>query len=195
MPDAAQIHRQAEARLHAHAQRVIPPGSFVLPLDAVFALGGGNGELGEDIIREMFAGGRHDAAMPRILPPEVVRDIGHGNLANGRRVLQKFVADLRARQQPESGEVPQGDDTGGGKAGYFYERVPLLRHVSQPDSSHGTYVRGKAKASKSEADYTDNGSKSEHCSICRYYVNRNACEIVTGQIESDGWCKFFSRTK
>lgn len=46
-------------------------------------------------------------------------------------------------------------------------------------------------ASKSSVDYTDNGSKSEHCSICEHYVNPTTCEVVVGRIVPEGWCKRF----
>jgi hypothetical protein len=136
----ADAHQRAEDRLHTHAKRIIPSGSFIVPLDVTFALGASNGEIGESIIAKMFRLGRYNANMPRVLPPEAVREIGHGNIAAGRKVLQKFVANLRARQETGTGKEtaePQTDDTDGGKAGYFYERVPLAKIIPQPDGNHG----------------------------------------------------------
>ena len=151
MPDA---HQQFENRLHAHARRIIPPGSFVLPIDVAFALGAGDGEIGENIIAKMFKGGRYSEAMPRILPPEIVRDIGHGNIANGRRVLQKFVANLRARVDGKP-TLAEAGTAGDSDKRFYYERVPLQKHVWQPDGSHGTYAHGgrTGKITKAEANY------------------------------------------
>jgi hypothetical protein len=105
MPDP---HQQFEARLHQHARRVIPPGSFILPIDVAMLLGAGDGEVGESIFARMFAGGRYNPQMARILPPEVVRDVGNGDIGAGRKVLERFVANLRGRPPgyAEGGHVP-----------------------------------------------------------------------------------------
>lgn len=47
------------------------------------------------------------------------------------------------------------------------------------------------KVSKSEAQYTDNGSDTEYCAICEYYQGRGVCARVRGQVVRGGWCKFF----
>jgi hypothetical protein len=108
MPDP---HQQFENRLHAHAKRIIPPGSFVLPIDIAMILGAGDGEVGESIFGKMFSGGRYNPQTARILPPEVVKDVGHGNINAGRRVLDKFVKRLRGRPIGyQSGGAVEPDD-------------------------------------------------------------------------------------
>jgi len=63
-------------------------------------------------------------------------------------------------------------------------------------------VRANAdKVSKLQADYTPQGTMTEHCSICEFFIpaksNRhNAhCEKVASQngISPKGWCKFWSK--
>ena len=47
------------------------------------------------------------------------------------------------------------------------------------------------KYTQKSAEYTDHGSKEEHCSICNHYINATTCRIVTGRIVPEGWCKHF----
>ena len=48
------------------------------------------------------------------------------------------------------------------------------------------------KSSPKAAEYTPNGSRTEHCSICRHYVPDNhTCMRITGRVVPGGWCKFF----
>ena len=44
---------------------------------------------------------------------------------------------------------------------------------------------------KSDARYTDHGTPQEHCSLCRYFMRPDACELVFGRINPKGWCRFF----
>lgn len=45
--------------------------------------------------------------------------------------------------------------------------------------------------SKAEAQYTDAGTKAEHCSICEHYQRPRACELVRGAVSPQGWCRYF----
>lgn len=45
--------------------------------------------------------------------------------------------------------------------------------------------------SKSEANYSDTGTKAEHCSICEHYERPRACSLVRGVILPGGWCKYW----
>jgi hypothetical protein len=157
-------HQRFENRLHAHARRVIPPGSFVVPIDAAFALGAGNGELGESIIAKMFAGGRYSEAMPRVLPPEVVKAIGHGDIGVGRRVLNKFIANLRAQHQ--HADRPQARYARGGAVG---------------------------KMSKSDAGYEACGDENRICVLCSMWRDNHRCSLVAGHIDRTGTCKHFAK--
>lgn len=75
-----------------------PHGSFRVPDDVVAALGHGDPEMGIIVLYDMFASEPYlSNGTPRILTPEIVRDIGHGSLSAGRRVLEKFVALIRRR--------------------------------------------------------------------------------------------------
>jgi hypothetical protein len=163
------VHQAFEDQLHAHAKRIIPPGSFIVPLDVAFALGNGDGGIGEDIIAKMFAGGRYTEAMPRVLPPEVVREIGHGNIANGRRVLEKFVTDLRARQE-----------TG------------TAKEVERPQPrARGGRV---GKMSKEAANYRD-AANDEFCARCKMHQPRtNSCTLVAGPVHRVGLCDYFEQS-
>ena len=49
------------------------------------------------------------------------------------------------------------------------------------------------KASKFSVQYTDHGTKQEHCSICKHYVSPVICAVVEGRIKAGGWCKKFEK--
>lgn len=55
--------------------------------------------------------------------------------------------------------------------------------------------------SKEAADYTSAGSKEEHCSICKFWLpgasrsSDGTCEIVSGAISQNGWCRFFEHER
>lgn len=56
------------------------------------------------------------------------------------------------------------------------------------------------KKTKLEVQYTGNGTKAEHCSICEHYQPpyraqyrpEARCEVVQGEIIPGGWCKLFA---
>jgi High potential iron-sulfur protein len=49
------------------------------------------------------------------------------------------------------------------------------------------------KQSKESTDYTNSGSKTEHCSNCTHYLNPTTCEVVVGKIVPGGWCKLWKK--
>lgn len=51
----------------------------------------------------------------------------------------------------------------------------------------------KAKQDKTEARYTPNGTKAEHCAICRNFIAPKVCRVVQGAVVPGGWCKNFER--
>jgi hypothetical protein len=93
-----------------------PRGAFTLPNDIIGTLGDGDPKAAGHVIHSTFGiepfASDHD---PRVIDSDVVRDIGHGNLNAGHRVLKKFVAMLRAQKR------------------YHGERY---RVVPQPDGNH-----------------------------------------------------------
>lgn len=46
---------------------------------------------------------------------------------------------------------------------------------------------------KAQAKYTDDGSDTEHCSICQNFVAPKTCKVVIGDVVPGGWCKFFEK--
>jgi len=50
------------------------------------------------------------------------------------------------------------------------------------------------KLTKQETAYTDKGTIEEHCSACKFYVDRTTCKIVAGAIKPGGWCNKFKAT-
>jgi hypothetical protein len=102
-------------------------------------------------------------AGPRSVAVSGLRVLGNGSTTAGRKVLEKFLARAVLHQQA----------------------------AAEPPITHAE--GGKAKASKSAADYTDHGTKQEHCSVCRHYVNPGSCEIVAGHIQPQGWCRYFEK--
>jgi hypothetical protein len=107
MADAEQHHRQTEAQLNAFARRVFPPGSYHIDWAHIAALGGGNLETGEHILEQMFK-----TVGPRTIHPHALRELGNGNAAIGRRVMEKFLDRLyvdkqgnRRKRYAKGGEV------------------------------------------------------------------------------------------
>lgn len=48
------------------------------------------------------------------------------------------------------------------------------------------------KQAKAEVDYGP-GNADEHCSICQYWIEPDACAKVEGEIRAGDWCKLFAR--
>jgi hypothetical protein len=75
--------------------RGMPPrGSFKIPPDIIDKLGEGDPKIGGAIIHQMF-GIEDNPDDPTVIDPNVVRLIGHGDLAKGHKVLKRFVQMLR----------------------------------------------------------------------------------------------------
>ena len=141
-----QITRQPPLvrQLHAHARKVLPPGSHIVNLADMAALGRGDAEAGERILHRMFK-----MAAPGAVHPHAIRDVGNGSPVKGRRVIEAFFN--HAREQHENAKptnyadgdqvddaefaadqpVPKPVDWRGGDV--HYERVPLAKFVWQPD--------------------------------------------------------------
>jgi hypothetical protein len=73
-------------------------GAYRIPHTALKAMGNGDLEAGRAVAGQMF--GLHSALGSDTVHPEVVRELGGGSLAAGRRVLEKFVTTLRHRGEP-----------------------------------------------------------------------------------------------
>jgi hypothetical protein len=71
---------------------VAPPGSFRLSHHAVRALGQNDPRTAGRVISSLFGQGVNGD--PTVVHPDVVRDLGHGDVKTGHRVLQRFVQRL-----------------------------------------------------------------------------------------------------
>lgn len=67
-------------------------GAFRLPGRVIDTLGKGDPRTGGAIAAHLF---RVDPDDPLTISPDKVRDLGHGDIGAGQRVLRKFVAMLR----------------------------------------------------------------------------------------------------
>jgi hypothetical protein len=53
-------------------------------------------------------------------------------------------------------------------------------------------------SSKEAAQYTPDGTPSEHCSICLYWTTGPTstapgdCHIVAGSVAPSGWCRYYT---
>jgi hypothetical protein len=54
----------------------------------------------------------------------------------------------------------------------------------------GTKVPGNTP--KMEAQYQDRPSGLARCGLCKHFISPNACEIVAGPVDSNGWCRFYA---
>lgn len=50
----------------------------------------------------------------------------------------------------------------------------------------------KASVTKDAAQYTDHAKvAAQRCAVCQHFIKNGTCQIVQGQINSAGWCKYF----
>ena len=49
----------------------------------------------------------------------------------------------------------------------------------------------QVKATKQEADYQPGPKNGLSCAVCSLFRPPQACETVAGDINPQGWCKFF----
>lgn len=45
---------------------------------------------------------------------------------------------------------------------------------------------------KDVAMYQDKPRGLARCGICHHFISPNACEVVAGPVQSDGWCRFYA---
>jgi hypothetical protein len=85
-------------------------GSFRIPRDVFEALGHGDLKVGGAIAHRMF-GIEDEPDDPTVVHPHVVRIIGDGDARAGRRILEKFVAQMRRQgAQHDVAEQPDGNN-------------------------------------------------------------------------------------
>jgi hypothetical protein len=85
------------------------PGSYRVPKEAVAALGQGDMKLGGYVLHAML-GVEDSPEDPTVIHPHVVRIIGNGSLAAGRRVLERFVAQVRRSADHHGWRAEEGED-------------------------------------------------------------------------------------
>jgi hypothetical protein len=47
------------------------------------------------------------------------------------------------------------------------------------------------KVSKKTVQYQDHPHGDQHCSKCRFFIKPHSCQLVEGNIKTDGWCTLF----
>ena len=55
-----------------------------------------------------------------------------------------------------------------------------------------THAKMVGNTPKMEAQYQDTPSGLERCGVCRHFIPDNACEIVAGPVQANGWCRFYA---
>jgi major membrane immunogen (membrane-anchored lipoprotein) len=50
-----------------------------------------------------------------------------------------------------------------------------------------------AKVSKASVGYEHPAAKANHCGICDHWQPPRSCEVVSGRIQSEDWCKRYLR--
>ena len=48
------------------------------------------------------------------------------------------------------------------------------------------------KMTRQQAEYQDKPNGIYSCSLCTLFVKPNACKVVEGEVNEDGWCKAFA---
>ena len=56
-----------------------------------------------------------------------------------------------------------------------------------------TDARTQGRHTKADARYTPQGTRAEHCGICRHFIQPGRCEVIEGKVVAGGWCRFFSK--
>jgi High potential iron-sulfur protein len=54
-------------------------------------------------------------------------------------------------------------------------------------------AKAQQKVSKEQAKYQDSPKDGHKCSECAYFEKPNACKIVEGDINPDGWCQLWTK--
>jgi High potential iron-sulfur protein len=54
-------------------------------------------------------------------------------------------------------------------------------------------AEAQQKVSKEQAKYQDSPKDGNKCSECAYFEKPNACKIVEGDINPDGWCQLWTK--
>lgn len=49
------------------------------------------------------------------------------------------------------------------------------------------------KITKETAKYVPDSKNQSHCAICRMFRAPNECTLVKGDIDPQGWCKFWEK--
>jgi High potential iron-sulfur protein len=57
----------------------------------------------------------------------------------------------------------------------------------------GGPAEAQQKVSKEQAKYQDAPKDNHKCSECAYFEKPNACKIVEGDINPDGWCQLWTK--
>jgi hypothetical protein len=97
------------------------PGSFRIPRDVFEALGDGDLKVGGAVVHAMF-GLEDDPERPDLIHPHAVRIIGSGDLAKGRKVLERFVQMVRRQSREGVTLVHDGRQHSDGRHGWSVAR-------------------------------------------------------------------------
>jgi len=98
---------------------------------------------------------------------------------------------------------PKQPNAGAGKLSFSAKASASGKWISSKKSKELKVRSGKevvkrvsrTLASKEAADYTDNGTPSEHCSICEHFMLPRNCTKVQGNISPKGWCMYWTKQK
>ena len=50
-----------------------------------------------------------------------------------------------------------------------------------------------AKVSKRVVGYEHPAAKAQHCGICQHWQSPRSCEVVSGRIQPEDWCRRYER--
>ena len=68
---------------------------------------------------------------------------------------------------------------------------PLIASGYAYPQSSDTSTSPAGQASKQDAQYQDKPNGQQSCSQCANFLPPSGCEVVSGSVAPNGWCKLF----
>lgn len=115
---------------------------------------------------------------------------GHGKIGIPKGVGEEFAEADPGGKLPEKAKdaVARAKDMASAKWVVLKKLFNEWINEEQAEAEH--QAADSEKCTKAEAEYSK-GKPGSRCDECEHYGQAGACELVEGEVDPDGWCKFF----